>query len=92
MAKLEENVSVMDLIINKTGSIDNLAQFIEDNGIESVDQNLLGFEIDPYNENNNFSNELKNKKRIVSTRDEASADLTVGGAFDSGFDIGFDTE
>ncbi len=90
--KLEENVSVTNLIINKTGSIDNLVKFIADNGLETVDQNLLGFEIEPYNLNNNYSNALNNINKIVSTRDESSANISVGGAFDSGFDEGFDIE
>jgi hypothetical protein len=53
---------------------------------------MLGFEIEVYDKNNSFSNSLSKQNRIVSTRDEASAGITVGGAFDSGFDIGFDTE
>ena len=92
MAKLEGNVSVVDLIINKTGSIDGLAQFIADNGLETVNQNLLGFEIDPYDQNVNYSNELKKVNRIVSTKSEILTNLTDGGAFDTGFDTGFDTE
>lgn len=92
MIKLEGNVSVVDFNINRSGSIDNLAQFIADNGLETVNQNLLGFETDPYDENNSFSNELKKRNRIVSTREEASAELTAEIAFDKGFDIGFDTE
>ncbi len=90
--KLEENVSVTNLIINKTGSIDNLVQFIADSGLETVDQNLLGFEVDPYDLNNNYSNALNNINKVISTRDESSASISVGGAFDSGYDEGFDIE
>lgn len=88
MARLEANTSVFDLIVNRTGSIDNIIQFVEDEGLTSVNQVLLGFNTDPYS-TSNFSTELKIAGRIVSTR-EISVSASTVGAFDKGFDIGFD--
>mgnify|MGYP003681772481 CR=1 FL=1 len=87
---LEDNISVTDLIISRTGSVDNLAQFIADNGLENVDQSLLGLDLEVYNSSIPFSEALRVSGRIVSTRDENSNEITLGGAFDGGFSDGFD--
>ena len=65
--KLENNISVFDLIVTQTGSIDNIIEFIELNGFENVNDNLLGKEFEPYS-NIVFSQNLKNNNRIISTR------------------------
>lgn len=87
---LEGTVSVTDLILTKTGSIDNLAQFIIDHELENVDQDLSGKDIEVYNRTLTFSEGLRTRKRVISTRDANILDPTLRGAFTEGFDEGFD--
>lgn len=91
MAKLEANTSVFDFVVNRTGSINNIIEFIQNEGIETVNQNLLGFETNPYT-NGTFSTNLQNEGRIVATREIESAALTGStvGAFTDGYDEGFE--
>ncbi len=90
--KIETNISITDLIITKTGSIDNLVEFISENGLENVDQDIVGLEIEVYNRSNVFSESLRQRGIIASTREDNFSQITQGFAFDSGFDEGFDTE
>lgn len=88
MAKLEANTSVFDFIVNRTGSIDNIISFLETEGLETVNDILLGFETDPYT-NNTFSSDLQLAGRVVATRDIILSASTTG-AFDEGYDEGYE--
>jgi hypothetical protein len=88
MARLEENISVFDFIITKNGNVNGLLSFMSQNGIETLNDNLLGKEVEPYGPNS-FSENLKINNRLIATRELTVTGSTVG-AYTSGYSDGYD--
>jgi hypothetical protein len=66
--KLQQNISIFDVLATKNGNINGIIQFICDSNLTTINENLQGVDLDVYT-NNSFSQNLKFANRIVCTRD-----------------------
>lgn len=85
-----DTMSIFDVILTTTGSIDNVYQYLIQYNIESLNEDLTNRNIDvEYSQNQYAQNNLLNKYR-VSTKDRIAFTAITTGAFSNGFSGGFD--
>lgn len=85
-----DTMSIWDISLTTTGSIDNIYEYLIKYNIESLNEDLTNRNIDvEYSENEYSQNNLLNKYR-VSTKDRIAFTEITTGAFSDGFSGGFD--
>ena len=84
-----EGMNFWDVVLTSTGSIDNVYAYLNEYGIETLQEDLTNKDIDVVFEQNDYSqtNLLSNYK--ISTKDLKSFTQLTTGAFSNGWSNGF---
>lgn len=88
--KLQTQISTSNLYLTSKGSFGtDFIEFLTENGITDINANLNGVEVsDSIYTNNIISSGFKASNRVLATKEDIT--ITETGAFDLGFDEGFD--
>ena len=87
---ITEGMSFWDVVLTTTGSIDNVYEYLNQYGVQSLQEDLTNKDIDVvYKQNDYAQTNLRNNYKI-STKDLVSFNEIITGSYSDGYSGGYD--